>query len=149
MLVHVLSRLIMLHFESGPRSALHCTRCFLLISFSGTKLLIIGNKMSRSFLNIWCACKHACSSSYRQLYACSPALTIGCQNKGQCHQPHYSVQEIWVSKEAKVHCYQYGKLQHMKACQCQGRLPFPRGQGEPAPTVVPSQPRPSQEQLHP
>jgi hypothetical protein len=91
MLVHVLSRLIMLHFESGPRSALHCTRCFLLISFSGTKLLIIGNKMSRSFLNIWCACKHACSSSYRQLYACSPALTIGCQNKGQCHQPHYSV----------------------------------------------------------
>lgn len=74
MLVHVLSRLIMLHFKSGPRSALHCTKCFLLISFSGTKLLINWNKMSRSFLNIWCACKHACSSSYTQLYACLPAL---------------------------------------------------------------------------
>jgi len=64
----------MLHFEAGTRSALHCTNCFLLILFSGTKLLINWNKMSRSFLNIWCACKHACSSSYRQWYACLPAL---------------------------------------------------------------------------
>lgn len=74
MLVHVLSRLIMLHFESGPRSAFTLYKMFSSDFISGTKLLIDWNKMSRSFLNIWCACKHACSSSYRQLYACLPAL---------------------------------------------------------------------------